>query len=181
MNIGSVLHPRGRFRVEHVRDGKILNVYECNNGVTNEGKNNALDVLFNGGTGLDPWYLGLIDNTAVTLAAGDTYDEINQAGNGWDEFSDYTDAANADSALTRPVWLVGSPATQAITNPAPIIFDITGTGTVHGLFACAGPDADTKDDHTASGNVLWATAAFTGGNIPVLSADQLRVSYTVSM
>ncbi len=66
-------------------------------------KNQLLNAQFDAATQITAWYLGLIDNAGFTaLAAADTYDEINQAGNGWDEFADYTDAGNGDSTTTRP-------------------------------------------------------------------------------
>ena len=40
----------------------------------------------------------------AALGSGCMYDEIDGT-NGWDEFTDYTDPANSDSAVTRPVWL----------------------------------------------------------------------------
>lgn len=178
----SVLNPRGRFKVEHLRNGKVIGVHEFPNGITNEGKNFLLDVMFHGTSALGTWYLGLIDNAGYTaLAAGDTYDNINQAGNGWDEFTNYTDDGNADSTTTRPTWDEGAASGQSITNSSPAIFDITGSGTVKGVFLVAGASAQTKADHTAgSGHKLWATALFTGGDVAVLNGDQLKVTYTVS-
>ena len=87
------LQPRGRFVVEHFRKGVKIGQYEFPNGITNEGKNKLLDVMFHGVSAITTWWLGLIDNSGYTaLAARDTYANINQAGNGWDEFTDYTDA-----------------------------------------------------------------------------------------
>jgi hypothetical protein len=173
---------RGRFQVEHIRGGKVIGNYDFPNGITNEGKNHLLDVHFHGTTAIATWYLGLIDNAGYTaLAAADIYDNINQAGNGWDEFANYTDDANADSTTTRPAWVEGAASGQSITNASPIIFDITGTGTVKGVFLAGGTNAQTKSDHTSgSANKLWATALFTGGDVAVLNGDQLKVTYTVS-
>jgi len=175
----SEIQLKGHVHLEHIRNGEVIGVYDFPNGVVNEGKNRLLDVMFDSGTQITSWYLGLIDNTGVTLAADDIYDDINQAGNAWDEFTDYTDAANADSALTRPLWTPGEPASQSITNGTPVVFDITGTGTLHGLFLAGGTGADTKGNHASTG-VLWATAPFTGGNVPVADSDQIRATYTVS-
>lgn len=174
------LSPRGRFVVDHYRNGKRINSYSFPNGITNEGKDNLLTEYFNGGTQITSWFLGLIDNAGFTaLAAGDTYALINTT-NGWDEFTDYTDPANADSALTRPEWTAGNASGQSITNAAVVEFDITGSGTVKGIFvAGGGTDPETKDD-AAGGGVLWATALFTGGDVPVLASDTLRVTYTVN-
>ncbi len=181
-NATSELRMRGKFKVEHWREGKLLNTYEFNNGVTNEGKNRLLDVMFHGTTQLTTWYLGLIDNSGYTaLAAADNYDNINQAGNGWDEFDDYTDANNADSAVTRPIWVEDAAASQSITNTTTSIYDITTGGTVKGLFVVAGTNAATKGDHTAgAAHALWATALFASGDVVLNISDQLRVSYAVN-
>jgi hypothetical protein len=174
---------RGEFQVEHVRDGKVIGTYKFKNGITNEGKNFLLDVMFhNSPSPMTVWYLGLIDNAGFSaLAAADIYDNINQAGNGWDEFSTYTDPGNANSTTTRPSWTEGAASGQAITNSSPVIFDITGTATVKGVFLAAGTNAQTKGDHTAgTAHKLWATALFTGGDVAVQNGDQLKVTYTVS-
>lgn len=178
----SKLALRGKFRVEHWRAGQLLAIYDFNNGITNEGKNRLLDVMFHGTAAHATWYLGLIDLSGFTaLAAADNYDNINQAGNGWDEFDDYTDANNAASAVTRPVWVEGAAASQSITNGTAAVYDITATGDVKGIFAVAGTNAATKGDHTAgTAHALWATALFNQGDQAVNNGDQLRVTYTVS-
>jgi len=171
---------RGKFIVEHWRNGKRINEYHFPNGTTNEGKNHILNTEFHGGTQLTTWYLGLISSTGYTaLAATDTYGDINQAGNGWDEFSSYTDGNNGDSASTRPAWGPGAASGQAITNATAAVFNITSAGTVKGVFAAAGANAQTKSDHTAA-NYLWATALFTSGDVTVANGDQLKVTYTTS-
>lgn len=171
----------GHFQVEHMRGGKRIGSYRFKNGIVNEGKNKLLNVMFHGATQITTWYLGLIDNSGfTTLANDDIYDDINQAGNGWDEFDDYTDPANANSATTRPAWTEGAASGQSITNSSVVEFDITGTGTVKGLFvAGGGANPNLKNDH-ANDATLWATALFTGGDVPVLNGDTLKVTYTVS-
>lgn len=172
---------KGHFKVEHWRGGKRIDEWQFPNGVTNEGKNFLLNVMFHGTTAKATWYLGLISGSGYTaLAAGDTYANIDQAGNGWDEFASYTDPANADSAVTRPEWTEGAASGQSITNSSVVVFDITGSGTVKGLFLAGGSDAQTKSDHTTGTNILWATALFSGGDVTVASSDQLKVSYSVN-
>ncbi|MHC4301285.1 MAG: hypothetical protein ACYS7Y_28790 [Planctomycetota bacterium] len=172
---------RGSFVVEHWRAGKRINEYHFDNGIVNEGKNKLLDVMFDGATQITTWYLGCIDNSGYTaLADADTYDNIDQAGNGWDEFKNYTDGNNADNTTTRPVWPADPASAQSITNSTVAVYNITGSGTVKGIFAVGGGSApQTKGDH-ASGSTLWATALFTSGDVAVQNSDQLKVTYTVS-
>lgn len=172
---------RGKFIVEHFRNGKRYNEYHIKNGIVNEGKDKLLNVMFDGSTQISTWYLGLIDNANFTaLAATDNYDNIDQAGNGWDEFKNYTDANNGDSTTTRPQWGPDPASAQSISNSTTAIYDITGSGTVKGIFAVGGGTApQTKGDHQA-GSTLWATALFTSGDVTVQNGDQLKVTYTVS-
>jgi hypothetical protein len=179
-NLVNLLGLRGSFQVEHVRNGEVLDTYDFPNGIINEGKNKLLDVMFHTVTQIGTWYLGLINLAGYTaLAADDTYDDIDQAGNGWDEFASYTDPGNTNSTVTRPQWTEGAASGQSITNGTVVVFDITGSGTVKGLFLVGGTNAQTKSDHTAA-NTLWATALFAGGDVAVQNADQLKVTYTVS-
>jgi hypothetical protein len=177
-NVVSDLDLKGRYVVEHWRDGKRINEYHFNNGITNEGKNTLLDVMFHGTTQVSTWYLGLIDNANYSaLADDDTYDDVDQAGNGWDEFKNYTTGANA---TVRPTWAEDAASGQSITNSTVAVYDITGSGTVKGLFLCGGvASCSDKGDH-ATGGILWATALFGSGDVAVQNGDQLKVTYTVS-
>lgn len=170
----------GRFQVEHIRNGVRIGSYSFKNGITNEGKNILLDVMFNGVTIYNPWYLGLIDlANYTTLADGDTYDNIDQAGNGWDEFADYKIVADT---TIRPEWTEGSASAQSITNASVVTFIMTGAGDVKGVFLAGGENAATKSNHapgTTPVNKLWATALF-AADVPVVLDDQLKVTYTVS-
>jgi len=169
-----MLNLRGVFHVEHWRDGRKINEFDAPNLITNEGKNRILDVMFHGVTPHNPWYIGLIDGAGTpTPAVGDTYANINQSGNAWTEFSAYDEA-------TRGEWTEGAAAGQAVTNASPVVFTVSATGSVYGLFLCAGTNAATKNDYTAgSGHCLWNAVAFTTGTVPVVDGDQLKITYTV--
>jgi len=169
---------KGTFHVEHIRDGKVIREFDVDNGITIEGKNFILDVMFHNTTAADPWYQGLIDNANYTaLDETDTYDDIDQAGNGWDEFAAYTISANT---TVRATYDEAAASGKAITSSTQSVFDITGSGTVKGILVVGlGANADTKGDHAADG-ILWSTALFTGGDVAVQSGDQLKVTYTLS-
>ena len=185
----SQLDIRGIIKYEHFRDGMKIKEGEVDNGITVEGKNFLLNLAFHGGDGpakILLWHIGLIDNASFSaLDETDTYDDINQVGNGWDEWIDYTDANNSNSVLTRPEWTEGAASSKSITTDTPqAIYDVVAAGdgdVVYGVFICGGPDADTKDDDTAGSppNILWSTAAFSA-TINVQTSDQLKVTYTLS-
>lgn len=179
--VQSDLSPRGRFKVEHWRGGQLIDARRFPNGITNEGKNHLLDVQFHGSTQITSWFLGLIDSVGYTaLADEDSYDNIDQAGNGWDEFQNYTDAGNADSPTTRPAWPADAASAQSITNSLVAVFDLTAAGTVKGLFLVGGvAGANLKGNHEPGGT-LWATALFGSGDVTVQNGDQLKVTYAIS-
>lgn len=155
----------GKFRVEHVRDGVVLDTYDFNNDITNEGKNTLFDVMFASGTqiGSSSWFIGLISSSGYSaLAAGDTM----ASHSGWTEATGYTQS-------TRVAWGPGSAASQSITNASPATFDINATATIKGIFVTSN---STKSGTTGK---LWSTALFSA-DVPVTSGDQLRVTYTVS-
>lgn len=156
---------RGKFAVEHWRDGQKIEQYDIPNDITNEGKNTLFDVMFNSGTQIasSSWFIGLISNSGYSaLNAADTM----ASHSGWTEATGYTQS-------TRVAWGPGTPASQSITNASPATFDINATATIKGIFVTSN---STKGGTTGK---LWSTALFSA-DVPVTSGDQLRVTYTVS-
>lgn len=157
--------PKGKYQVEHWRDGKKIDVYDINNDITNQGKNSIFDVMFHDATQIasSSWVIGLISNSGYSaLAAGD----VMSSHAGWTEFTGY-------SQSTRVAWGPGASASQSITNASPATFDINATGTVKGIFIVSN---STKGGTTGT---LWSTALFSA-DVPVSNGDQLRVTYTLS-
>lgn len=155
----------GKWQLEHLRDGVVIGVQDFPNDITNQGKNSLFEVYFHDGTQIAAasWFIGLISLASYSaLAAGDTM----ASHAGWTEFTGYSQA-------TRVAWGPGAAASQSITNASPATFDVNATGTVKGIFVVSN---STKGGTTGT---LWSTALFSA-DIPVASADQLRVTYTVS-
>lgn len=176
---------RGTIGFEHFRGGRRINNIVTHNAITIEGKNRLLDVMFGGGTQVDPWYMGLIDSTNYTAAPveTDTYALINGgAPITWQEFSDYTDANNASSTTTRPEWQTDAASSKAITNSTVAIYDITVASptTVKGVFTVGGSAGSQLKNDPGGVGVLWATALFSGADVQIASGDQLKITYTVS-
>lgn len=179
---------KGKFTIEHIRNGEVINKFEIENGITVEGKNFLLDVGFHGAAGpskINTWYIGLVDNAGFSaFDETDIYDGIDQEGNGWDEWKDYTDANNGNSGVTRPQWSEGAASNKQISTDTPqAIYDVTAPGdgdVVYGVFIVGGTNSQTKGDHTAGvANKLWSTAAF-ASTITVATSDQLKITYTIS-
>jgi hypothetical protein len=164
---------RGRFVVEHFRNGEKIGHYEFDNAITNEGKNMLLNVMFHGTTPIGTWYIGLVSGGGTpTLAPGDTYAQIGGS-NGWTEFTDYSES-------TRQEWTEGAASGQSITNSTPLVFDITGSGSVYGPFVVGGGTGPSTKNNHDGGGTLWSAAQFQSGTVPVQNADQLKVTYTVN-
>lgn len=164
---------RGRFHVEHWRAGKLIETHDIRNAITNEGKNKLLNVMFHAVAAIDTWYILLIDGAGTpVLVAADVYGQINGT-NGWDEFEDFTEAARLE-------WTEGVGASQTITNASPVVFNISGSGSVYGLGIVGGGSTPSLLADAAGGGTLWAAAAFTSGTVTVMNGDQLKVTYTVN-
>ncbi len=157
--------PKGKFHAEHWRDGKCIGVYDFPNDITNEGKNYILDVMFHDQTQIasTSWFIGLISSSGYSaLAAAD----VMNSHAGWTEFTGY-------SQSTRVLWGQGAPSSQSITNASPATFDITGGGTLKGVFIT------TNSTKSGTSGKLWATALFSA-DVPVSNGDQIKITYTVS-
>ena len=154
---------RGKYTIQHIRDGKVLSEFDVDNGIVNVGKNKLLDVMFGAVAAISPWYLGLVDNASFSaFAAADTM----ASHAGWIENDDYGEA-------TRPEWTEGAAASQSITNATAVTFTMNATATIKGIFVTS---VDTKNGTTGT---LWSTAAF-NSTVAVQNGDLLKVTYTVS-
>jgi hypothetical protein len=154
---------KGKFTLQHIREGEVIGEYEFPNGITDAGMNSILGIMFHSDTQITTWYIGLIDNSGFSaLANGD----VMSSHAGWNEFTTY-------SQSTRVAWSPGASSSRSITNGTTSDFSITGSGTMKGIFIV---NNSTKSGTTGT---LWSTAAF-GSTVAVLNGDTLKVTYTVS-
>ncbi len=154
---------KGIFRIEHFRNGKIINIHEEYNDIVNEGYDAILDIMFHNDTQISTWYIGLIDNAGFSaLAAADTM----ASHAGWVELSEF------DETL-RPEWDEDAASGQSITNSSAVVFNMNATKTVKGILITSN---NTIDGHTGT---LWATGLLSSAQA-VENGDQLRITYTVA-
>lgn len=154
----------GWFTLEHYRGGKLLNKQQFPNGATDVGKNHVLDVVAHNASQVHPWYLGLIDSSGYSaLASADTM----SSHVGWNEFTTYDETIRVE-------WDEAAASGQAITSSTVSQFNISGSGTIKGVFACS--------DSTKGGTsgTLLATALFETA-VAVVNGDVLKVTYTLNM
>jgi len=161
------LSPRGKFHVVHKdSEGNIKDIYDLPNGITNEGKDALLDIMFHADTQIDPWYIGLINNSGFTaLAAADTH----ASHGGWTEFTDFDESFRGE-------WTEGAASSQSMTNASSVDFSINvDSSAINGIFIA---DLLTKGS-TASGT-LWSTGSFATA-VAADDGDTLSITYTLNV
>ena len=163
----------GEFKAEVIgKDGKVKAVHRFKNGVTNQGLNKILNVMFDADTQLTTWYLGLISSVSFSaLAAGDTAAGINSS-NGWTEAGS-TNAPDYDEAA-RPQWNPAASTAQSSVNTTTVDFTMAEAGTIKGIFLSS---STTKE---GTSGTLWATGLFPGGDQVVADDDVIKITYTVN-
>ncbi len=163
IGLANLLFARGKFHVEHIRDGKVIGRYAFPNGIVDVGMNSLLDVYFHAASQITTWYISLVNNSGFSaFANADTM----ASHAGWTELTAYDEA-------NRVEWAEGAAASRAITNATTADFTINATATVKGIFVTS---ENTKGGATGT---LWATAAFTTP-VSVVDNDILKITYTVS-
>lgn len=152
----------GQYRVEfYDRHGDLVWRDQIENLVTTLGKNNLLDNHLSGSAYTAAWYLGLVNGASTpTFSAADT--AASHAG--WTEFTSYDAATRPAPAFNAASG--GSKATTQVT------FAINASGTVAG---CMLISSNVKG---GTAGLLYSCGAFSGGNQPVTSGGELRVTYT---
>jgi len=151
----------GVFHWEHRRGDRVLDSGEDRNLVVNEGLNSLLSIMFNGGSQITTWYLGVFEGNYTPLATV-TAATITSAS---------TECTAYDSA-TRPEYTEAAPSSQSITNSASrASFVFNATKTVYGAFLVS---TSTKSGTTGT---LFSAARF-GTAKAVVTDDELLLTYT---
>ncbi len=147
-------------------DGSVKWSDDIHNLVTTVGKNLTMDTVL-GNSAAGAVVMGLKGTGAALV--GDT-----QASHGsWDEVG----GANAPTySGNRPTPTFSAAAAGAKATSTPVIFAMTGSGTVAGCFINIGGSA-TKDNTTGT---LFSAGDFTAGSKTVTSGDTLSVTYTAT-
>jgi hypothetical protein len=151
----------GRYHGTLIRAGRVIDEWEDDNLVVNQGLNSMLGVYFNGATQIATWYCGIFEGnytpvatvTAATITSAST------------ECTAYVSA-------TRPEWVEAAPSSQSITNSASrAAFVFNATKTVYGAFLIS---SSTK---SGTGGTLFSAARFSSAK-NVVTDDELLLTYT---
>jgi hypothetical protein len=134
---------------------------EAKNAGTVAGLNHMLETEFRGGTANTAWYIGLISNNSYTgLNEADTM----ASHGGWTEGNPYSG--------NRPAWTANAAANKVMTNNNTVDISINANATVKGAFLVS--------NNSGTGNTLFCTALFSGGDQAVTSGDTLKITYTLT-
>ena len=157
------IHGVGKYTGRIIRAGEVIDEFEYENLVTNEGLNYTLNVALFGATQLSAWYLGIFSGN-YTPAATDTAATL--PGNST-ESSAYTSS-------TRPTWTQVAATGQSITNSAArAAFTFNATATIYGAFLVSSATIGGT-----SGTSFSAARFSTSKNVVAL--DELLLTYTFS-
>ena len=161
---------KGRYKLEVVRDGVVVDKEEFDNLIVNQGLNYVRDVTFLDGTKAALWYLILI-NGSPTITATNTY----ATPGGWAEVTNYEEA-------TREVWTGLASSVGAVTNDASRAeFTISSGGAViGGVGLVGGGSSPTIKGDIVGGGVLFSASSFTGGDRTLFENDILRLTWICS-
>lgn len=164
---GGIFMPKARVLVSGkytgtlIRAGKIIDEWEDDNLVVNEGLNHMNDVTFRGSTQVSPWYCGVFEGNYTPVATV-TAATITSAS---------TECTAYDEA-TRVAYVEAASASQITTNSASrATFTFNATKTIYGAFLVS---ASAK---SATTGTLFSAARFASSK-NVAAADELLLTYT---
>ena len=148
------------YKIECIRDGKVIWVEEIDNLVVTEGLNDSLDKHLKGSAYTAAWYVGLT-NTTPTFAAADTM----ASHAGWTENTTYDEA-------NRQTLTLGTVSAGSVSNTASkAVFTIAGTVTIGGAFVTS---VNTKGGTTG---ILYGGGALSQ-NRSLVDNDVLNITIT---
>lgn len=150
----------GRFIVEHVRDGEVIERTEDHNLITNEGLDATLNIMFAGSTQITTWYIGIFEGnyTPVATVTAATITSAATESTAYDE-------------TTRVTYTEAAASAQSMTNAAnKATFTMNATKTIYGAFLVS---ASAK---SATTGTLFAASRFSSSK-SVVATDQLLITY----
>ena len=156
---GAIMDYKGTFTFEQIRDGVVIAKERFSNLIITEGVASIWDTSFGGGVAIDPWYIGLINNSpAPTILVTDTL----ASHANWTEFIDYTG--------TRQEWVDAATVGRLKGTSSAAAFPILGTATLYGMFIAS----------VTSGTVgvIWSEGAFASVK-PVIASDVINATYEI--
>jgi hypothetical protein len=151
-------------KIEHFRDGELIDVEEVHNLVPTEGLNHILEVALRAGSSLPAWYVSLFEGnytpvagvTALTYPAAAT-------------------ESTAYSESNRVLWVPAAASAGVLTNSASkAVFTMNATKAIYGI------GMSSAQAKSATSGVLVSAARFASVK-NVVAADVLNVTSSITM
>lgn len=154
------------YTFEQVRNGEVIDRWEVDNLIPNEGLNYILNSAYRGTTQIGTWYVGLFSNNH-TPVAGDTGASID--GVTIVELTAYSG--------NRPAAVFAAASGQAITNTASTAdFTFTSGGTLRGGFLIQSQVKGTS----GAGNGTMISCVNLGADRTIQTGDIVKVTVSAS-
>jgi len=148
-------------------NGKLKWECEAKNIITYSGKNGLLQTYMSGSSYTAAWYMSLI--TAGTATTASTYASPT-----------VTEVTSSIIAARLAVsWGTAASGSLSATTTS---FSIIGSATITGnMLVTGGSGVTTVGNTSATGGILFSSAAFSGGSKTVSNGDSLNVTYSLSV
>ena len=156
---------KGVYHAQHFRKGELIDEWEFENVITNQGLIQALNVMFAGVSPITSWYIGVFQNNYSPVATDTASSIVGNAG----EFTGYSGGA-------RPTFTAAqATSTPTVTNSAAkATFNFTGSATLTGAFLISSATPGSNS------GVLYSAAQF-GSSKSVANTDSITLGYSTSL
>lgn len=151
----------GKYTVKHVRNGIVIDEWDFDNIITNQGLDYILGAALTGVTQITSWYVAPFEGNYVPVATDTAASIVANA----TETTAYT-------ASTRVLWSGVEAAQQATNSAAVATFTFNATKTIYGAML-----ASASAKSSVSGTLLSAAQFATPKS--VANTDQLLFTYTI--
>jgi hypothetical protein len=157
-----MVRTKRHFKVDCIRDGKLLWTEEFDNTNISVGLTYYVGAALLATTPITSWFIGL-KSSSGNISAGDTL-----ASHTWTESTAYSDS-------TRVAWTgVAGSAGSADNSGSPAVFHINGSVTIYGAFLCS------QSNKASTTGTLLGVGDFSQSRT-VISGDILNVTITCSV
>ena len=156
---------KGTYHAELFREGALVDEWDCENLIVNEGLIAMLNVMFSGVSVISNWYIGVFQNNYTPVNTDTASSIVGNAG----EVTVYSGGARP--AFT-PAAASGSPTLS--NSAAKATFAFTGSATLLGAFLISSATPGSNS------GTLYSAALF-GSSKAVGNTDQLTLTYQTSL
>ncbi|MEM0324962.1 MAG: hypothetical protein QXW35_03615 [Candidatus Aenigmatarchaeota archaeon] len=159
---------KGKYIVDIIRNGEVIDSFEVENLITKEGKAYLLKVGFTGAPPIANWYVGL-KGSMINVSENDTAQTALGSNGTYAELTSYT------STTRVPYQSQWDNTINILTNQANVaIFEASADMTVNGFFIVS---SGTKNSNTG---ILFSAVNFTNPK-NLAQGDSLAIRYDVTI